>query len=142
MVRMRRARRVPVGVLGVVLVAAALPARAAVSGDVRATAETQPVLSPSDAADDAAIWRHPSDPALSLVIGTDKRAGAIEVYDLSGSRLQRITGARANGVDLRAGFVLGGKPMDLVAVGGDDVRFFRVDADLRRLEPLGIGRHG
>jgi 3-phytase len=131
-----------VGLLGVVLVAAALPARAAVSGDVRATAETQPVLSASDAADDAAIWRHPTDPGLSLVIGTDKSGGAIEVYDLSGSRVQRITGARANGVDLRAGFVLGGNPVDLVAVGGDDVRFFRVDVERRRLEPVGIGRNG
>ena len=36
------------------------------------TAETTPVSHSGDAADDAAIWVNPSDPARSTIIGTDK----------------------------------------------------------------------
>ncbi len=43
-----------------------------------------------DAADDPAIWVDPDTPADSLVIGNDK-PGALEVYNLDGSRRQRIT---------------------------------------------------
>ena len=69
----------------------AAPAGAAVQpvGDATATVETVPVLSTGDAADDPAVWVHPSDPARSVVIGNDK-GGALEVYDLSGARIQRI----------------------------------------------------
>ena len=42
---------------------------------VLATAETTPVPDATDAADDMAIWIHPTNPALSTVIGTDKLAG-------------------------------------------------------------------
>src|SRR5699024_11432603 len=37
--------------------------------------QTDPIPSPGDAADDPAIWLHPSDPARSRVLGTDKRNG-------------------------------------------------------------------
>ena len=123
-----------------VLIFMGLPAAAA--DTVEPEVETDPVEIASDAADDAAIWPHPSVPSLSLVIGTDKRAGAVEVYDLAGARLQRISGARANGVDLRRGVTVGGRAVDLVAVGGDDVRFYRVDPDARRLVGLDIGQDG
>lgn len=100
-----------------------------VSGDV----ETTTVLSRGDAADDVALWVHPSDPSQSLVIGTDKRA-ALEVYDLSGRRIQRISGAGSpNNVDLRSGFLLGGQAVDIVGVAGTGLRFLRVDATARRL---------
>jgi 3-phytase len=36
------------------------------------TVETTPVSHRGDAADDAAIWVNPSDPARSTIIGTDK----------------------------------------------------------------------
>ena len=67
---------------------------------VYAITETDPVNSRDDAADDPAIWVHPSDPKLSRIIGTDKKAG-IEVYSLDGSRLQTISAGRTNNVDLR-----------------------------------------
>ena len=70
------------------------------AAQVRAVLETEPVLSDDDAADDPAIWIHPRDPALSLIIGTDKRSG-IEVYNLEGERVQRLEVGRPNNVDLR-----------------------------------------
>jgi 3-phytase len=46
--------------------------------------ETTPVSHSGDAADDAAIWVNPSDPARSTIIGTDK-LGGIAVYDRAGT---------------------------------------------------------
>src|SRR5690606_31613375 len=51
--------------------------------------QTDPIPSPGDAADDPAIWLHPSDPAQSRVLGTDKRNG-LAVYDLQGRQLQYL----------------------------------------------------
>ena len=59
--------------------AAAPPKVAAVTARV----ETVPAGSYGDAADDPAIWAHPTDPARSLVIATDKKAG-LYVYDMQG----------------------------------------------------------
>ncbi len=130
--------------LAILLLGAAPLVRAATpSGPASPTVETEPVLSDSDAADDIAIWRHPGNPALSLVVGTDKRAGAVEVYDMDGLRLQRITDGRANGVDIRGGFPFEGGHIDLVVVGGgDEPRFYRVDPAARRLVRLPLGVDG
>ncbi|KRO82198.1 MAG: hypothetical protein ABR85_00070 [OM182 bacterium BACL3 MAG-120619-bin3] len=65
-----------------------------------AIVETEPVLSTEDAADDPAIWVHPTDAQLSLVIGTDKQYG-LEVYGLDGRRHQRIAAGLTNNVDIR-----------------------------------------
>ncbi|MGH9039773.1 MAG: phytase [Acidimicrobiia bacterium] len=131
-------------VLALVLIGAAPVVRAAApSGPAYATVETEPVLSDSDAADDVAIWRNADDPGASLVIGTDKRAGAVEVYDMAGQRLQRITDGRANGVDIRGGFPFEGGHIDLVVIGGgDDPRFYRVDPAARRLVRVPLGSDG
>src|SRR3546814_8619832 len=42
---------------------------------ISARVETVPVKSPGDAADDPAIWANPDDPAASLIVATDKKAG-------------------------------------------------------------------
>ena len=63
--------------LSAVLVA--LPARAAtitIAKTVTATVETEPVPHSGDSADDPAIWIHPTDPAQSTIIGTDKHGRA------------------------------------------------------------------
>ena len=86
------------------------------SSEVSATVETQPVPSDGDAADDPAIWVHPSDPSLSTVIGTDKEGG-LAVYDLDGNQIQYLSGIRPNNVDLRYDFPLGGGSSP-VAAGG------------------------
>ena len=102
---------------------------------VVARAETDPVAGEGDAADDVAIWVNPWDRAQSLVIGTDKAADALEVYDLTGKRLQRIADGNGsvNNVDLRYGFPLGGQSVDIVVSGGSDVAVYKIDPVTRQL---------
>lgn len=64
--------------------------------------ETAPVPSRGDAADDPAIWIHPTAPERSLVVGTDKRSGLL-VYDLHGNQRQYLPAGNLNNVDLRTG---------------------------------------
>ena len=104
---------------------------------VAASAETDPVDTAHDAADDPAIWRNAKDPAKSLVIGTDKKAG-IHVYDMAGKRVSFTPAARLNNVDLRE---VGGR---VVAVASDradvaqaHVALFTLDTSARRLVPMG-----
>ena len=122
---------------------AALPVGSApvVTAMVTAVAETDPVASTDDAADDPAIWRNPADPARSLIVATDKRAG-LHLYDLKGRRLDFAASPRLNNVDLRAGVRIGGVPGVLVAASdrADDAQakmaLFRLDAVARKLVPL------
>jgi myo-inositol-hexaphosphate 3-phosphohydrolase len=102
---------------------------------VEARHETDPVAGERDAADDVAIWINPWDRAQSLVIGTDKAADALEVYDLTGKRLQRIPdkNGSVNNVDVRYGFPLAGQFVDIVVSGGSDVAVYKVDPLTRRL---------
>lgn len=76
---------------------------------VYAVVETEPVRGDGDAADDPAIWIHPADASLSLVLGTDKRRG-LSVYDLSGREVQFLPRGRVNNVDLRQGVAMAGGP--------------------------------
>lgn len=67
---------------------------------ITASVETAAVQSLDDAADDPAIWLNTANVELSRVIGTDKNFG-IEVYSLSGEKLQSIAAGRTNNIDLR-----------------------------------------
>ena len=73
---------------------------------IKATAETDAVESVDDAADDPAIWIHPTDPLKSLVLGTDKKSG-IAVYDLSGQQVQFLPAGLPNNIDLRQNVMVG-----------------------------------
>ena len=106
---------------------------------VMPSAETTPVESASDAADDAAIWVHPRDPAQSLVIGTDKQKG-LHVYDLDGRILQSLPDGRMNNVDLRDGFTVDGRAMTLVAASNRtdrSIALYLLDSATRRLTRVG-----
>ncbi len=70
------------------------------------SAETVPVADADDAADDPAIWVHPTEPAKSLILGTNKRAGLL-AYNLQGEQVAFIDRGRLNNVDLRDGIGLG-----------------------------------
>ena len=104
---------------------------------VPAVAETEPVASADDAADDPAIWRNPRDPARSLVVATDKQAG-IHVYDLSGKRLSYTPAPRLNNVDLREA---GGRIIVAASDRADEtqahVSLFALDPATARLRELG-----
>ncbi|MGP1311013.1 MAG: phytase, partial [Phycisphaerales bacterium] len=78
---------------------------------VRPAFETEPVLTDGDAADDPAIWIHPTDPSRSLILGTDKQRGII-AYDLSG-RVAHEAPGRINNVDVVQGFAVSGGSVDL-----------------------------
>ncbi|MCB2066615.1 MAG: phytase [Erythrobacter sp.] len=68
---------------------------------VTATGETAPVgTADADAADDPAIWRNAADPAASLIVATDKRAG-LYVYGLDGGVRSFVDAGAVNNVDLR-----------------------------------------
>lgn len=122
---------------------AELIARAAPAYQVTARGETEPVgTSNADAADDPAIWRNAADPAASLVLGTDKKAG-IYVYGLDGKIRHFIDAGRVNNVDLRDGVDFGdGTGILVVASDRNDVAnaklaLFRLDPAAAKLTALG-----
>ena len=108
---------------------------------VVAAAETAPVGSPGDAADDPAIWADPQNPANSLIIGTDKKAG-LNLYDMQGRVIQHLPDGKMNNVDLREGFMLGGQSVVLVTASdrtNKAVAIYRLDTEARRLVNVADG---
>ncbi|MBL8329727.1 MAG: phytase [Rubrivivax sp.] len=92
--------------------------------------QTEPVARAGDAADDPAIWVHPSQPSLSRVLGTNKKQGLL-VYDLQGRQKQLLEAGRLNNVDLRQGVTIDGQRLDIaVATRRDDntLALFTIDA--------------
>ncbi|GAB0079977.1 phytase [Pseudomonas syringae pv. tomato] len=86
---------------------------------VMPASQSQPVGRQGDAADDPAIWVNPQNPALSRVLGTNKKQGLLS-YDLSGRQLQELPVGRLNNVDIRPGFMLGKKNVDLAVASNRD----------------------
>lgn len=108
--------------------AAAAPVAAA-KAIVLPRGQTEPVARQGDAADDPAIWRHPSDPAGARILGTNKKQGLL-VYDLHGKQLQLLEVGRLNNVDVRQRVTVGGRVLDIaVATRRDDnsVVLFTID---------------
>lgn len=103
---------------------------------VTAAVESEPVPHAGDAADDPAIWVHPTEPGQSTIIVTDK-LGGLAVYDLAGKQLQYLPDGRLNNVDLRDHFPLGGKLVTLVTASNrsdNTIAVYRVDPATRLLE--------
>jgi len=108
---------------------------------VAPSVETPPVPSSGDAADDPAIWIHPTNPASSVVVGTDKKSG-LAVYDLAGSQLQFLAVGNINNVDLRFGFPLGGGLVDLATGSNrtnDTISAFSIDPSTGLLTSVAAG---
>ncbi len=94
--------------------------------------------------DDPAIWIDSSDPARSLIIGTDKHErGALYVYDLNGKVIHEkvVDGLkRPNNVDVIYGFRMNGKPIDIAVTterSANRLRVFRVP-DMAAVDNGGI----
>jgi 3-phytase len=105
---------------------------------VQAKGETVAVATANaDAADDPAIWRNPKDPAKSLIVATDKKAG-LHVYGLSGADLSFVPAGRVNNVDLRD---MGHADIIVAASDRSDVTaakaaLFRLEPASAKLEPI------
>ena len=113
------------------------------SVDIRPALATAPV---SDDPDDPAIWVHPSDPARSLIIGTNKvqaPAGALVVFGLNGRVRQTIAGLdRPNNVDVEYGLVVGGQPTDIAVTTErlkHRLRIFKIPRDDGALTDISSG---
>ena len=101
--------------------------------------ETPSILKPGDG-DDPAIWVHPTNPELSLVLGSKKNAG-LSVYDLSGNELQSIAPSRVryNNVDVQYGFNLGDRNVDLAITSdrrNDTLKIFSINPSTRQLQDV------
>ena len=85
--------------------------------NIMALDETTPVPRGvrEDSADDPAIWIHPLNSDSSMIIGTDKKGG-LAVYNLEGKELFYCDDGKMNNADLRYGFKLAGKTIDILAV--------------------------
>ena len=106
---------------------------------VTAAVETTPVISTDDAADDPAIYIHPTNPDKSVVIGTDKQMG-LEVYSFSGKTLNSYAFGRINNVDLRSQFELP-NGNTIVLVGGSNrtnnsISLFSLDPETAELQVI------
>jgi 3-phytase len=123
----RDARRLAEQITRVVLVAAlalafggvaygAEPMRTLIPSD----AETVPVRSSGDAADDPTIWVNELDPAESRIIGNDKK-GALNMYRLDGTLVTSLyTGTFWGNSDVRG---------NLLAVARSGIKLYAVAAD-------------
>lgn len=100
--------------LAVVGMAACSPLTGDPAQPVNASAETIVLTDPEVDADDPAIWADAANPSRGVIFATDKTDG-LYVHDLNGNVLQFFNDGPLNNVDLRSGFVVGGRNMVLVA---------------------------
>lgn len=143
--RSEDARQVSVfaAVLTVILLAGCAPKAAApIFGlppvAVQATGQTEPVGTvAADAADDPAIWRNVANPAASLIVATDKKAG-LYVYGLNGKIRSFIDAGRVNNVDLvEIGERIIVAASDRNNIAQSRIALFVLNPDDARLTPLG-----
>jgi myo-inositol-hexaphosphate 3-phosphohydrolase len=109
---------------------------------ITARVETAAVPHSGDAADDVAVWVHPTDPSRSTVIATDKKGG-LAVYDLAGQQLQYYQGTQPNNVDLRYNFPLAGQRAAIVATSDRSdgtIKIYAVDPATRALRDVAARR--
>jgi 3-phytase len=110
-----------------------------------ARAETAPVPHHGDAADDPAIWVHPTAPELSLILGTDKQGG-LHIYNLDGSERDVIArGSKPNNVDVLYGFTNGSRHVDLAvmttrAEHARGIQVWAIDSQTRRFSDVTEGQ--
>lgn len=113
--------------------------QAPVVAQVAPWVQTDGVPSLGDAADDPAIWVNTRHPERSRVLGTDKKGGLL-AYDLVGKQLQDLRVGRLNNVDVRPGFLLGKRQVDLAVASNRDhssLHLFAIDPASGVLSDIG-----
>lgn len=86
--------------------------------------------------DDMCFWKHPKDPAKSVVITADKYGDQVSVYDLKGIVLQVIKTRFPGNIDSRKGFTFAGKKIDIVVFnqrGPFRIKIYKIDPATRKL---------
>ncbi|MDZ7359789.1 MAG: phytase [candidate division KSB1 bacterium] len=123
----------------IVFMPAAAPQAQTIPAEITANARVNTGAVSGDA-DDPAIWIHPTNPALSLVIGTDKTGNFVYVWDMNGQQLQRVSVSRTpNNGDVRYGMEVGGAPVDIYVVGAQSpsrLVIFKIDPNTRTLSDI------
>ena len=113
----------------------------AVFAQAAPTAETVPIATPTGAKD-TAIWVHPTQPALSLVFGTDQfGASGLFAYGLNGAQRQQLLIGNTVGVDVRYGVPVDNFTTDVLLAAKSDGTFllYSVDAVSGILAPIDVG---
>lgn len=92
-------------------------------------------------ADECALWIHPKDKSLSVLIGNDKSSdGALHVWDMEGREIFKTKPLdQPVGVDVRTGFSLGESIVDIVVCGlrtTDELKVFLIDPRTRYLRDV------
>jgi len=106
--------------------------------EIEATLETDSVAGTGDAADDPAVWVS-AIPADSLIFGTDKDNG-VYVYTMDGAEHAYLPEGRLNNVDVRYGFDLGDRRVDIAAASdrsNGGIAFFFIDPISREVSYVG-----
>ena len=81
------------------------------------------VKSLEGSADDPAIWIHPADPSKSLIFGVDKVEG-VWIWTMDGKELTHFSPwGKPGNIDVRYGFDLAGKNVDIVALNLRKVKY-------------------
>ena len=109
--------------------------------EVYAKAQTEYVATVGDVADDPTIWVDKNDSQKSLLIGTNKKGGGLEVYTLDGTRVQSLKDGNFNNVDLRYGFLHNDKPTDIVIASNrsdDTLAIYGVNQESHTLFALSL----
>jgi 3-phytase len=92
--------------------------------------------------DDMCVWIHPTEPALSTIIASDKDADKLFVYNLTGKAIQAVSAKHPGNIDARYGFPLDKEKVDIVAFNARDdskILVYKVVVGTRRLERVDNG---
>lgn len=94
-----------------------------------------------DAADDPAIWIHPTDRSKSLVYGSNKQGG-LAVYNLKGEEVAYYPLGKVNNVDILYNFPLGDSTVTLLGCSNrthQSIDIFSVDPNTGKLNDITNG---
>lgn len=94
-------------------------------------------------ADDCAIWIHPTNRSLSLILGNDKRGGGgLYGWDLHGKLIFYYAPLpKLINLDIRYGFPLGSEKVDILVTGthtDNTLRVFKIDPVSRKLTDVTV----
>ncbi len=117
---------------------------------LEAIGETAPIPAGFSDSDDAAIWKHPTDPRRNVILGTSKYdedgKGGLGVYASDGRELQFFPGNKLNSVDILGDLAVASNrsenALDLFRIRNGIVNFIGrtplQDQDGQSFEPYGL----